>query len=402
MYRPHHRIVQSPDGQFLATYGTGLHIWDAKSFSKVKTLPSPGGTRVTGGTRVMFSHDSKMLLVQGRHRTHIIRVSDGKHLTPTAGHTRMTYRVQFSRDNRALISSNRGEIFTWDARNGEPRHALKATRDGTGVNPEFVNRQWPQLSPDGNDLIILHGNGRILRWDLETGKLAETKLFPNSNKSIFAFSPDGKRFAQVHRVGKKIEVWSVKDRNKIHEFDFPAPESFLKRYIHGIFDKLVFSPDGRYLTAKTAWYKLVIWDLATGEMKLFERQDSVVDVSFSFDSSKLVTVEDLGSDGRFLLAWDLETLKQIGKCKIDRSSSALACAPDTNLAAASTKWGQVDIIDLDTSKKIHSFKKHDAIILGLAFSHDGKRLASISEDTTIIIWDMAPVLRELSRGQDKK
>jgi hypothetical protein len=44
--------------------------------------------------------------------------------------------------------------------------------------------------------------------------------------------------------------------------------------------------------------------------------------------------------------------------------------------------------DLTTGETLHTLDRHDGFVCGLAFSPDGTRLASTSQDGTVLIWDV--------------
>ncbi len=55
----------------------------------------------------------------------------------------------------------------------------------------------------------------------------------------------------------------------------------------------------------------------------------------------------------------------------------------------------IDLLDIKTGKKLHSLPGHTEPIETLVFSHDGKTLASGSQDGTVLLWDWNLVLRDV-------
>jgi WD40 repeat protein len=104
----------------------------------------------------------------------------------------------------------------------------------------------------------------------------------------------------------------------------------------------------------------------------------------------------ISSDGRFLAAQrDNEVLLFGLKGQSDakplsrppETPSAIATSATEPLIAVSfNKW--IELWDLNTLKKIRGFDGHFRRIQALAFSADGKRLASSGDDQEIRIWDV--------------
>src|SRR5262249_41020546 len=74
---------------------------------------------------------------------------------------------------------------------------------------------------------------------------------------------------------------------------------------------------------------------------------------------------------------------------------AAAFSPDSRFLALGSQNGELRIIDMRTSASVGPFAGHRGVMTGLAFSRDGKRLASTNYDATAVVWDVAKLLAKM-------
>src|SRR5262249_51142016 len=114
----------------------------------------------------------------------------------------------------------------------------------------------------------------------------------------------------------------------------------------------VFSPDSRTISVAGESY-VMLWDAATGRMvREFEHVPS--------------TRWRLGYDGRRLLTF----------------------SPDGSLPAAAGVYDSIHLWSVATGREVDTLQGPGGKVLSLAFSPDGRRLITGSEDTTALVWDL--------------
>ena len=208
--------------------------------------------------------------------------------------------------------------------------------------------------------------------------------------NLLRFSPDGTRLA----VGTDIAVWvyDVTD----------GKETALFTGLTGQVNALAFSKDGKILASGGFANPIIqLWDLEMGSklttLKLTKRHDSVTALAFSDDSTRLISVDGFGD----IIRWDVNTGSKLPDTRnVDTYKVAALSHNGSTLAIGDKNGTQIHLWDTMTSRRRVTFNAHTgffkegpggdekhADIRALAFTQDGKTLASGSEDKTVILWN---------------
>ncbi len=230
--------------------------------------------------------------------------------------------------------------------------------------------------------IVLAANAET---EVETAIKPTTRLGKGRVHRI-AYSPDGKLIAMMGALG----IW-LYDAETLTEVGMIAEGA----------GAIAFSPDGGTL-ASGSWSDRTVhlWEVSTqkrvGELRL-PGQSRVTALNFTLDGNTLAVGYGNGDIG----LWDMSTQQQTALLDTPSSSvSILAFSPDGKLlASGGSEDLTISLWDVQTQTLVGAFEAHTHVgtfeghghkVRSVAFSPDGKILASgIHGHDIVFLWDVA-------------
>ncbi len=371
-------VAVSPDGKLVASgdYAGEIRLRDAVTGAIKASFGDTSGSAES----LSFSSDGKRLAAGGNRTGRILRIWDvttGQVLKTFDGHTAVVYWVEFSPDDKLLVSSSRdGTVRIWDADGGEVNHVLHHPSEVFSVI----------FLPGGKQVASVCFDGQTRIFDAKTGELVRTLAplvqttapQPPIAAMAIAASRDGKMLAMSQST--RIGLWSTATWE---------PESLEQR--NALAFGLMFSGDGKTLISSNTDSSVRLWNVVERQqtkmlaVPIAEQMGAgqVSSLSVSPDGKTIA----IASRRNVIELRERETGAVVRSLSGKSPVSTASFSPDGRTVAAGGQNGSVVLFDVDSGEARLTLQGHSAAVNAVAWSADGKFVASGSDDRTVRFWD---------------
>ncbi len=381
-------LTFSPDEKVLKTIGNWdeyefyIEYWDVQTGETIKDVL----LNDENYTVVSLSPDGKTLACAGNSPLQFWNIETTKQLSiDTESEGQFDYLL-FSTDGNHLVAAESWEYLSlWQV---SPMQLMKNITHGENYNSLAY-------APDGKTVAVGNENGSVNIWDLTTGKRIQTISGPPSKQiHTAAFPTDNSTIT----IGTKSEIqiwnWQTAELAKT----IPDPRNTVY--------SLKYSQDNKLIATAGDAKKARLWDAQNGRFlgSFVGHKENIHAVDFSPDGSMLATA---GGQKRSRPEINRNTNQDISVCLWEIRSgelyligdrleaftehtdwvNAVAFSPDGKTLASCSQDKTIQLWDVESFKHLRTFTGHEDGVNAIVFSPDGKTLASGSIDGTILLWD---------------
>ena len=405
-------IAFSRDGAMLAAGGHGgtVKVWDLADGKEKQTLQSHEGIVWA----LAFAPDGKTLASGAADgRVILWDVESGERKIDLAAHTGDVYDLLISEANTLVSAGRDSTVKFWDLKTGQ----LRAIRKGheAVVNSLAVYQEGRKVASGGAD-------GTVRVWDVPGLDENVLMRIPSAAMLGASFSPDGQKLAWVVRndpgdihpqMPPNITGTSVE---RLVIWDWRRGEEFAHSHLTITNDPpelAIFSPDGGRIAVRDFLYDLT-WDESTshrhldGSWRGLSKSEAgpLGPGEFFPDGSTLATAGFIG--GKINL-WNVAQRRGSEppapgiQATLDTQAKFclfVAVSPDAKILAAAADQS-IQLWDTGSCTLTTTLTGHTDFVRCIAFSHNGKTMASAASDGTVRLWDVgAAAARATLRGHN--
>jgi len=360
---------EQPDEDGDTLTGSACHRWE---MTLADTLSAWREARQSRRTDVLWLRS---------HRPPFVALDSGQKAV-MRGHRLPIEGIAFSPDGQTVASAGGDHtIGIWSVKDGRQLACLQGHKDRV---------RSVAFSPCGQWIVSGSNDNTVRRWHPELAYQIDCFKEHEDHVLSVAVAPCGDLLASSSE-DMTIRLWPVNGTQ------IPV----CLRGHTGRVESITFSPCGRLLVS-TSWDRTIrVWDVASGQELPghMEFDETVMSFAMSPDGQLLASGHWDGS----IRLWDIESRrltrsfeahKAIARWKVGlnpddppRVVSAIAFSPDGRLIASGGWDSMIRIWNMETHKKIGDVLGGEGRIYSLAFSPDGSLVASGGADHTINLWN---------------
>lgn len=450
-------LAFSRDGKFMATsvLNAPLNIWETETGRAVQTLAgrsnyaynvtfNADGTRLVSGSKTIWELDAgRGLRASSAGEMFGTLTRDGRLLASTTlsdnkvtlydtGKPQPLFTLApaekaivaqppvFSPDGRLVATTYRLSEEDREAamKAAAPKATKESAKEMQGISKEMIKEMMknPQAAMKVYSDAIAQQNaqqqsagqssieGQVKLWDTATGRAAATITVPSSNPYLpssikaISFNGDGRSVAVLANNASSVSLFDAATGASIRTFGATPGPAATNPY--GIpmnmpigfggsgstISTMAFSADGRLLATGGKDSKSD-FDMSAMMAEAMRDPKAAARANKATSTEEMMKRMQTSSSGSLKL-WDTATGREVRAFAGNTTEiQAVAFSADGKVLASAAADNLIKLWDVATGRDLRTLKGHTAQVNSLSFNHDGGLLASAGNDGSTLLWD---------------
>lgn len=371
------------------TSGGGMWVWTREGELVRESPLAPNGRMgdvAMVGNLAVATSDSTLYLwdpVSGRETA-------GSVNTRAQTHSRYVTGLHFSPDGRAILSSDLATVRCWDPLSGKLQ-----------LRSASAFGELARFCPDGKHYYAVRtSDGCVWKREAATGKVVEEFTVASAEPvglAGFALSPNADRLAVIDGKGS-VRLLALPDGKTVESWSI---EPLLDRF--GRTRGLAFSGDGKSLAIadRSGDVRIVSAREGSETARIANVGNPIEDLALDRDAATVLIRTSAAADGEdrrvSTLLWDVATDKRVlsygdpaapipAWAGTLPNAQRIAVSADGKHVATTDGGTEVRLWDRRTGKLVRTISGHAESVAFLAFSPDGRLLATMAVDGIGLVW----------------
>ncbi len=376
----------SDNGRIIATGGSDgtIHLWAAKQ--RMHLMPLTGHSSQIN--KIDFSPDGMTLLSKDEDNTvHLWNAITGQPLKIYDGYNEGISDITITPDGNTIASWSYDNTLRLHDYNTGKLYKQHKLNEKHKLNEIDGRVRTLYFSPNGNTFITQSIKMNVYLWDIDTGELINRLMERWNYIKQVHISPDGKTIAGRGN-DSIILIWDANTGQLLNTI----------ADIRGELHQVEYSIDGSIIISSSPDMTTQLWDPITGQLirTITGISGRIDGAYFSKNANTIVTsiYEESDEDGAFL--WDGLSGQHIKDLSFSGAISSVSSSPDGKIIAiVDGNSSYVSLFDIFNRQHLKSLAGHVSLescgggtISDVSFSHNGQKMATASSvDATAIIWN---------------
>jgi WD40 repeat protein len=308
--------------------------------------------------------------------------SSDNELLHVKGHVGKVTSISYSPIGQRLATAGQdGKVMVWNALSSHVTPLMSIA-----------------FSPTGSRLAAISLDGDISIWDVESQEeINRFSLNQNSIKSQIAKHSTNPKFGVAQPM--QVAYWEDGTRilvaygTSLVVINAESPNVYPRAFAIDA-ASVAFNPSGSRVAIGTLSGKLLMWNpgsmkLESNKSKIEVSKMAVTAVAFTPDGSGIITATRAGE----VDLWSSSTMEKVAHLlSVKEGVNSISVHPLGVLLAAAGGDARIHLVDLNLRVEKPSGETgpgYSSPLLGIAFSNNGERLASVAEDGEVRVWDLS-------------